>query len=197
MKRFLFVLVVLAACATPAPPPPEPAPSPQPSSPKQEAAIGTVRVSARVLNVRKEPSLSGEVLTQVKKGDRLTLLSAGDEWMHVRLADGSSGYVSAGLVNREGVVSHARIGCPADTDFKFAKAPMPSFSDNQSAHGIVTVDATVDVRGNVTATKIIANTTGDEALGFLTEREIRNAKFVAPIRNCVPRAFIFTYKRSF
>lgn len=194
MKRFLFGILILAACATPAPPP---APAPQPSTPAAEAAIGTVRVATSVLNVRKEPSLSGAVMTQVKKGDRLDLLSSGDEWMHVRLADGSTGYVSAGLVTREGVTRKARKGCPADTDFTFAKTPVPSFSENQTSHGIVMVDATVNTRGDVTATKIISNTTGDESLGFMAEREIKNARFVAPIRNCVPRPFIFTYKRSF
>jgi outer membrane biosynthesis protein TonB len=73
---------------------------------------------------------------------------------------------------------------------------MPSFSDSGS-HGVVVVDATVNTSGDVTATKLVSNTTGDEALAFLTEREIKSAKFVAPIRNCVPRAFIFTYTRSF
>ena len=62
---------------------------------------------------------------------------------------------------------------------------------------MVTVDAAVDARGNVTSTKLIGNTTGDEALGELAAREIREAKFAPPIRNCVPKAFIFTYKRSF
>lgn len=197
MKRLLLAIVMLAACATPAPPPAEPTPQPQPAATTAEAAVGTVRVSTSVLNVRNEPSLSGAVVTQVKKGDRLALLAPGDEWMHVRLPDGTTGYVSAGLVTREGVTSRARKGCPADTDFAFAKTPRPSFSDNQTAHGIVTVDATVNTKGDVTATKIIANTTGDEALAFLAEREIKNAKFVAPIRNCVARPFIFTYKRSF
>ena len=31
----------------------------------------------------------------------------------------------------------------------------------------------------------------------MTQLEIRDAKFSPPIRNCVPKAFIFTYKRSF
>jgi uncharacterized protein YgiM (DUF1202 family) len=197
MKKLLAAVVIFAACATPAPPPAQPAPAPQPQPQAGQAAIGTVRVSAKVLNVRSEPSLSAEVITQVKKGDRLSLLDAGDEWMHVRLADGSSGYVSAGLVMREGVVNRARKGCPADTDFAFAKAPLPAFTENATAHGIVTVDATVDTKGNVTSTKIISNTTGDESFGIMAEHEIRVAKFVAPIRNCAPRPFIFTYKRSF
>jgi outer membrane biosynthesis protein TonB len=95
---------------------------------------------------------------------------------------------------REG--TRARHGCPADAEYQFVKTPTPAFSDS-GAHGVVTVDASVDVRGNVASTKLINNTTGDEALGVLTQREIREAKFSPPIRNCVPKAFIFTYKRSF
>jgi len=55
----------------------------------------------------------------------------------------------------------------------------------------------VDTRGNVTSAKVVSNTTGDDSLGALAEREIRGAKFTPPIRNCVAKAFIFTYKRSF
>jgi len=130
----------------------------------------------------------------VRKGERLALLSAGDQWDRVQLASGAIGFVSVDHVLREG---RGRRGCPADADFQFTKTPTPSFSDSNSAHGIVTVDASVDTRGNVTATKIVTNTTGDQSLGVLAEREIRDAKFSPPIRNCVAKAFIFTYKRSF
>ena len=54
-----------------------------------------------------------------------------------------------------------------------------------------------DTKGNVTSTKVISNTTGDDALPAIAEREIKSAKFSPPIRNCVAKAFIFTYKRSF
>jgi TonB family protein len=74
--------------------------------------------------------------------------------------------------------------------------PTPSFSEG-GAHGLVTVEANVDASGRVTATRVVANTTGDEALASTAEREIRGVRFVAPIRNCVARAFIFTYKRAF
>lgn len=198
MKRLLVIVLIFAACASPAPPPVQPVPEPQTTPvPKEEAAIGTVRVTASVLNVRREGSASADVISQVKKGDRLALLADGDQWMRVKLADGTIGFVSAPLVKRDGVQAKARKGCPADTDFSFAKAPMPSFSDRQTVHGIVTVDATVDVKGNVTSTRIISNTTNDETLAFLAEREIKNSKFVAPIRNCSARPFIFTYTRTF
>jgi TonB family protein len=190
----LIVALVLARCATapaPAPPPTQPV---SPGAPAAEAAIGTVRVSATTLNVRREPTGTSEVVAQVRKGERLALLSAGDEWDRVRLANGAVGWVATQHVMREG--TRSRRGCPADSDFSFVKTPTPSFSEN-GAHGMVTVDANVDVRGNVGSTRVILNTTGDEALGKLAEREIRNAKFAPPIRNCVPKAFIFTYKRSF
>jgi uncharacterized protein YgiM (DUF1202 family) len=198
MKRALVLLLILAACASPAPPPPVAQPQPQPApAPAAETPIGTVRVTANVLNVRKEGSASADVIAQVKKGDRLSLLADGDQWSRVKLADGTIGYVSAPLVRRDGTQAKSKKGCPADTDFSFAKTPTPSFSDHQTVHGIVTVDATVDVNGNVTSTKLISNTTNDETLGFLAEREIKGAKFVAPIRNCVARPFIFTYTRTF
>jgi outer membrane biosynthesis protein TonB len=191
VKRFLLAVVVLAACATPAPPP-APAPSPEPQAPGAEKAIGTVRVTAKTLNVRREAAASADIVAQVKKGDRLTLLVAGDQWHRIRLASGEVGYVSVDHVIREG----ARRGCAPDADFQFVKTPTPDLREG-AAHGIVTVDASVDVKGNVTATKVVSNTTGDPELAALAEKEIRSAKFSPPIRNCVAKAFIFTYKRSF
>jgi TonB family protein len=147
-----------------------------------------------MLNVRREAVASAEVVAQVPKGERLALLSITDEWARVRLGNGAVGFVSTQHVIREGV--SRRRGCAPDSDFSFAKSPVPAFPEN-APHGIVTVDAYVDARGNVTSTRVISNSTGDESLAALAAREIRQAKFVAPIRNCVAKAFIFTYKRSF
>jgi uncharacterized protein YgiM (DUF1202 family) len=194
LKRLLLALLILTACASPPPPAPETAPTPQPRAPAEEKAIGTVRVTATTLNVRREASASSAVIKQVKKGEKLTLLSTGDDWDRIRLASGEVGFVSVLHVIREGTKS--RKGCPADAEYEFVKTPTPAFSES-GAHGIVTIDASVDARGNVTATKVVGNTTGDESLGVLAEREIRGATFTPPIRNCVPKAFIFTYKRSF
>ena len=196
MKKLLFVVALFAACATP-PPPVQPVPEIQQPAAAAEAAIGTVRVTATTLNVRKEASASADVVGQVRKGERLTLLAAGDEWMRVRLADGATGWVSAQHVTREGAQSRSRRGCPADADYRFAKAPLPAFSDQATPHGVVAVDANVDRNGNVTSTHVISNTTGDQTLAAMAEREIRDAKFVAPIRRCAPQPFIFSYKRSF
>lgn len=206
----VLLVALAAACAAP-PPVTTPTPTPQPpasTTPEGELALGTVRVTATTLNVRAEPSTSAASIAQVRKDDRLTLLGAGQEWMKVRLGSGEIGYVSkAHVVRDDGPASSGstpsrssrarRNGkCPADSEFSFAKPPTPSFSDS-GAHGIVTIDVYVNAEGNVTSTKVLGNTTGDESLAFLAEREIKAAKFNAPVRGCVPKAFVYTYKRSF
>ena len=181
-----LVALALSHCSSAPTPQAETAPAGQ---------IGTVRVTAATLNVRRDASPSSEVVAQVRKGERLALLSDSDDWMRVRLGNGDTGWVSSQYVIREGARSR-RPGCPPDSDYRMASTPTPSFSEG-GAHGLVTVEANVDASGRVTATRIVSNTTRDEALASTAEREIRNVRFVAPVRNCVARAFIFTYKRAF
>ena len=147
------------------------------------AAIGTVRVTAMTLNVRRDASPSSDVVAQVRKGERLALLSDSDEWMRVRLGNGDTGWVSSQYVIREGARPR-RPGCPPDSDYRMVNTPTPSFSE-EGAHGLVTVEANVDAGGQVTSTRVLANTTRDEALAATAEREIRSVRFVAPVRNCV------------
>ena len=184
-RRLLPIVLLAAACATPPPPPPQPAPAPAP-------AEHTMYVVAKTLNVRAEPSTSGKVVTQVKQGDPLTVVDESKGWSSVQLANGTSGWVSSDYISA--TKKNVKPGC--ESEFAFAKAPLAAFSEG-GPHGLVVVDATVNTKGDVTGTKIISNTTGEDALAKMAEREIKAAKFVPPYRDCVPRAFIFTYKRTF
>jgi TonB family protein len=207
VRRLLlvFALAGLVRCAAPAPAP-EPVPEPAPAPVAEEKVIGTVKVTASALNVRKEASTDAEVVVQVKKGQQLAVLEEGESWMRVKLENGDIGWVASRFVSRGGEKaaakgkgrgkSKAKSGCPADSDFAFLETPTLAFSDS-GAHGTVVVDATVNTAGKVTSTKVLSNSTGDESLAFLAEREIKSATFAPPIRNCVPRAFIFTYRRSY
>lgn len=207
MRRVLALLslTIVLSCAAPAPPPvtvPEEPVAPVPASPVEERVIRSVRVAATSLNVRASASTDAEVVTQVRKGTALDVLREDESWVEVRLADGSTGWVAARFVSGGGETKQAGArkkksgGCPADSDYAFTETPMPSFSD-RGAHGIVVVEANVNASGTVTKTRVVSNGTGDETLAFLAEKEIKAAKFSPPIRNCVPRAFIFTYKRAF
>jgi TonB family protein len=192
------------ACASPAPKPePVASPPPEPVTEKPtknaEKVIGTVRVTASALNVRSEASTDADVIVQVKKGDSLSVLAnLNDAWTKVRLASGEVGWVASRFVS-SGKVAQKKTkskGCPPDSDFAFVETPTLAFSDS-GAHGVVVVDAKVNVSGNVTGTKVVSNSTGDDALAFLAQREIKAAKFSPPIRNCAPREFVFTYRRTF
>lgn len=189
---FGLVLLLTAACSTPAP---KAAPEQPATAPAAEKALGTVRVSATTLNVRQEATSSAAIVTTVNRGDQLTLLAEQNGWSKVRLASGEVGWVSSQHVS-SGKAQRRRAGCPPDSEYSFIKAPLASFSE-EGPHGLVVVDATVNTKGEVTATKVISNSTGDPALGPKAEREIRSARFNPPYRDCVPRTFIFTYKRSY
>lgn len=192
MKQ-LFICVLLAVgCSAPPPPKPVVAPAPQ-----IQRELGAGHVTATALNVREEPSADAPALTMVRRGDTLQLLEEKDGWYRVRVASGGVGWVSAKYVAMGAPPPRRRrAGCPPDSDYAFEKSPLPSFSED-GRHGLVVVDANVNTDGAVTSTKVVSNNTGDAALAAIAEREIRAAKFIAPVRNCVKRSFVFTYKRAF
>ena len=195
MKRLIAVLLLIAACSTP----PPPAPSTAPPATSTPPTLGSARVAATALNVRAEPSPDADVLTTLRRNDSLTLLEERNGWFSVKLASGQTGWVSSQYVSRGDAPLQAprrRGGCAPDADYAFEKAPTPSFSES-GAHGMVIIEASVNTNGDVTSTRIMSNTTADTALAALAEREIRSAKFIAPVRNCVPQRFVFTYKRAF
>lgn len=201
MPRTLLAIAIVAAaafrCAAPAPPPsPAPEPAPVAEAPKTtESVVGTVRVIATALNVRAEASTDAEVVGQVKRGQGLDVLANGNDWVKVRLASGETGWVSARFVSSgASAQTKKKVGC--ESDFAFTETPTLAFSDS-GAHGLVVVEARVSAKGNVTSTKVVSNATGDEALAFLAEKEIKGAKFSPPMRNCVALSFIFTYRRTF
>lgn len=195
MKRVLLFLLLAAACAAPPPPAPKVAPETV-----EDRVVGSVTVKATALNVRANASTDAEVIKLAKRGEKLSLLKDDGDWMKVKLASGEVGWVSSQHVGREGAKPAAKKkksgSCPPDSDYAFAKTPTPTFSDRPKP-GMVVVEANVNTSGDVVSTKVVSNTTGDEAMAFLTEREIKQAKFVVPIRNCVPRTFIYTYRRTF
>ena len=196
----LLMLIVFSCAAPPAPVEPPRTPPPPPPVAPVERVLGTVRVTASALNVRREPNTDGEVITQVKKGTTLEVLSEDDSWTRVKLGSGEVGWVASRFVTsgKESKAAPAKrkSGCPADSDYAFIDTPMLAFSDS-GAHGLVIVEANVNTKGTVTSTKVVSNSTGDEALAFLAEKEIKGAKFSPPIRDCVARSFIFTYRRTF
>jgi hypothetical protein len=201
--RLTFAACLLvAACGgnAPAPAPaPEPrhsAPAPEPPAPEEQAS-GTVRVNVSTLNIRAEASTSSVIVGHARRGERLTVAGDSGSWLRVKLNDGTTGWVASQLVVREGAAARPRRGgCPPDSNYSFVTAPKPAFFE-KGPHGMVVIEASVDARGIVTSTRVVSNDTNDGSLAAMAEREVRNARFAPPIRNCAPKAFFFTYKRAF
>jgi len=194
--------LLLAACGGNAPAPaPAPEPRPAASAPApastEEHASGTVQVNVSTLNIRADASTSAEIVGHARRGERLTVIGDSGSWLHVKVNDGVTGWVASQLVVREGAAARPRrTGCPPDSNYSFITTPKPSFSEN-GPHGMVVIEASVDAKGVVTSTRVVSNDTKDDAMAAIAEREIRNARFAPPIRNCAPKAFVFTYKRAF
>lgn len=188
LLSLLPLVLLLAACTTTAPQlPPEPVPVP-PSSVAEEVT-GNVRVTAAKLNVRAEPSVESAIVGSLRRGDRVGLIRAEDGWSRVRLTNGVDGWVSAKHVRREKA-------CPADRDFRMVEPPEITFTDTAS-HGVVTVEVEVSPVGKIVRTKVTSNSTGEPVLASIAEKEIRSAKFAAPIKDCKPQRFIYVYRKNF
>jgi uncharacterized protein YgiM (DUF1202 family) len=194
----IFV-AVLVGCQSSQPPPPPP-PFPVQTRPDTgEAPAESLTVLASTLNVRVEPSTSGAIVAKVSRGDRVTVLKREGAWSRIQTSAGDIGWVSSehiGKASKPAGHGRGRSGCPPDRELAFDHTPTPSFSQ-EGAHGLVVVEAGVDTEGHIRSTHVVSNSTGDPSLAARAENELKTAKFIAPIRNCVPRAFIYTYKRSF
>jgi SH3-like domain-containing protein len=200
VRPIILVVVALLVVSCASPPAPATAPStPAPPLPRGAGdAPATLFVTASALNVRREASTNAPILTQVRRGTAVTVLESGESWARVRLADGTTGWVASQYLSADlnAPASTPRAGCQPDSDYAFIETPRLVFSDS-NRHGLVIVEANVNASGTVTRTRVISNTTGDDSLGAIAEREIEGATFSPPIRNCSPRAFIFTYRRTF
>ena len=142
------------------------------------------------LNVREEPSTRAAVIARVKRGQRLAVLGKSGGWVHVSVAAGAEGWVSARYVQSEAP-------CAADKAEPelLSDAPL-SFSEGPAV-GKVVIEASVDATGSVVSTRVVTDTTRIPELVARAESEVRALKFSPPVRDCHPVPFVYTYTRNF
>ncbi len=191
---FATALLALAGGCRTAAPPPSPAPVPAEVTPAAESKPAppeeTVRVTVGKLNVRSKPTTAAATLARVKKGERLLVIGRDGDWLRVKLADGTSGWVSGAYVGRDEP-------CPGDKASAevLSEAPL-SFSEG-AAIGRVVIEAAVSSSGSVASTRVVQDTTGTPELLERALTEVRSFKFAPPVRDCKPEPFIYTYTRNF
>lgn len=187
------LLVFSSACQTTAPPPPPP-PVPVEVQPAPEEKPAPTQFFVRVvgsrLNVRQGPNVDTPAVAKVKKGAKLAVIGQDGDWFQVRLSDDKTGWVLGKYVSKDQPCG------PDKATAEILNAPPLSFTEGRPL-GRVVVEATVDASGSVVRTKVIQDTTGDDALAKQAETELRALKFAPPIRKCRPLPFIYTFTRNF
>lgn len=188
-------LLLLQACVSAPPPPPPPAPEPPPApvevviAPPPPPPPVYVRVTGSSLNVRDGAGTGFKAVAKSRKNDRLLVLEEQGEWLRVQVRPELTGWVNARYVKKEQP-------CPADK----STAEILNDSDavlRSAGTGRVVLEATVSTRGEVTAVKLVENSTGSEDSRKQAESELRALRFSPPVRNCKPRPFVYVYTRSF
>ncbi|MBI4915768.1 MAG: SH3 domain-containing protein [Acidobacteria bacterium] len=189
-----LALVALAACRSAAPPPaPEPpaviveappaaAPAPPPAP--------VVKVTGSSLNVRREPTTRAAVVGKAKRGERLEVLDDGGDWLLVRRAGGTEGWVAARYVARDEPC------LPDKATAEVVDTPILSFVEG-APRGTVTVEGEVDPAGKVVRTTVTTNSTGSDAAAVVAAGELERMRFAPPVRRCRPVRFIYVYTRTF
>ena len=178
-------------CQTAAPPPPPPPPEAPPVVQERPAPPPeTVHVTGSKLNVRSQPTTNAATVARVRKGDTLTVLGRDGDWVQVKLADGTSGWVSGKYVAKDEPICRDKTTADLLSD-------VPLSFHEGAAIGRVVVEATVDESGSVTGTKVVQDTTNIPELKARALEEVKVLKFAPPTRNCRPVSFIYTYTRDF
>jgi hypothetical protein len=185
-------MILLSACESAKTPPPEPPastePAPVPTPPPAE--LVSLTVTSRVLNLREEPSPKAAALGQLKKGDKVGLLEERGAWARVKLPDSHVGWVDARYVRK------GSEPCLPDRSVAILVEP-PFRMDTRGPHGRVVVEGDVDTGGKVGKTRVISNETGSAEIAASAEAELKQMKFLSPVKNCKVRPFVYTYARSY
>ncbi len=189
-----IALLALAACRSAVPPPaPEPPPVIVEATPAAAPApppAPVVKVTGSSLNVRREPSTKAVVVGKAKRGERLEVLDDGGDWLLVRQAGGTEGWVAARYVARD------ERCLPDKATAEVIDTPILSFVEG-APRGTVTVEGEVDPAGKVVKTTVTTNSTGSDAAAVVAAGELERMRFAPPVRRCRPVRFIYVYTRTF
>ena len=158
-----LLLLVLAACS-------REAPVTDTVTVDTREPINISYVGAPELSVHERAEDASPVVATFGNGEAVSVLADKGEWVEVRTGDTSGWAKKADLTTAAGPVEAETNPQP-----KFKVMPMPVSAP--SARGDIYIEADVNTDGEVTAVRMITNTTGSTALGQQNMDALRRAKF--------------------
>jgi uncharacterized protein YgiM (DUF1202 family) len=132
--------------------------------------IRVAYVGAPELQVREQASDTAPVLATYQNGEAISVLAEKGQWVEVRSGDRSGWAKTADLTDAAG-----KDQAENNPDPKFRVVPMPVSAP--SSHGAIYIEADVNSDGEITATRILENTTGSPALAEQNAAALKNGKF--------------------
>ena len=182
MRSTPFVAIAaltLAACGQPEAPPEPPT--------RETIAI---KYAAGELEIRSAPKADAELISTWKTGESVSILGEQGEWSEVKLTFEKSGWVLTSNL----VATKAEVGSTAD-QIRFRIPPSPV--TQPGVRGVIVLEATVNVHGDVTGVKTLENTTGRPELEKRTADSLRAAKFYPLLQQGKAQQFVYEYTATF
>jgi uncharacterized protein YgiM (DUF1202 family) len=132
--------------------------------------IGVSYVGAPEMAVREQPNDKAPVLATYQNGEAIPVLAQKGEWAEVRTGDRAGWAKVSDLTDAAG-----KEKAEENPDPKFRVIPMPVSAP--SSRGAIYIEADVNSDGEITATRILENTTGSPALAEQNAAALKNGKF--------------------
>lgn len=149
--------------------------------------IATMYVGAPEAEVHKWAKDGSPVVTKYLNGESVSVLAKKGDWVEVRTA-GTSGFVhAADLTDAAAAKTEA-----ANPEPKFKNVPSPVTAPG--THGTIYIQAQVNTEGEITSTKVISNTTGQEDLAARNEEALKRARFYPIVVKGERKPFEYYYR---
>jgi hypothetical protein len=171
--------ILAAGCGSPEAPPEPP--------PRETIAV---KFAAGDLEIRDAPNDDAALITTYKTGEAVSILTENGEWSEIKISYEKSGWArSASLV-----ASKAEAGSVVGAiRFRIPPAPVTQ----PGVRGIIVLEATVNVHGDVTGVKTLENTTGRKDIEARTADSLRAAKFFPLLQDGKAQQFVYEYTATF
>lgn len=160
-----------------------------PAEPPARETIA-VKYAATDLEIREAPRDDAALISTYKTGEAVSILAEQGEWSEIKVGYQKSGWArSTGLAANKADVGSS----PGLVRFRVPPSPVTQ----PGVHGVIVLEATVNVHGDVTGVRTLQNTTGRKELELRTADSLRAAKFFPLLQAGKAQPFVYEYTSTF
>jgi TonB family protein len=129
-------------------------------------------------------------VTTYKTGESVSILAEQGGWSEIKISYEKSGWAKSSSL----VASKSEVASTPD-QVRFRVAPEPV--SQPGVRGVIILEATVNVHGDITGVKSIENSTGRKDIELRTIESLKKAKFFPLLQNGKAQPFVYEYTATF